>query len=88
MAVFDESEAPIPLETLGDVDRALQKVIRQARKGTIELPVAHMMVIALGTLAKMKQDRRDSRFKREVSELHDALVKKKPEPSPSPPKLQ
>lgn len=57
---FAEDEAPIPLATLGDVQRALAKIIRQTKKGTVDLPVAHCMVIALGTLAKLMQDQRDS----------------------------
>ncbi len=60
--IFAEDEAPIPLGTLGDVQRALAQIIRQAKKGTVELPVAHCMVIALGTLAKVMQDQRDSKW--------------------------
>lgn len=57
-----EDETPIPLMTLGDVERALAKVLRQSHKGTLPLNVAHMMIIGLGTLAKVKQDARDSRW--------------------------
>lgn len=59
---FEEDEHPLPLATLGDVQRALAKTIRQARKGAIELPMAHMMINGLGSLAGMMQDARDSRW--------------------------
>lgn len=68
--VVDDSESPIPLETLGDVQRALAKVVRQAHKGSLPLNVAHLMTITLGTLAKVMQDRRDSKWLPIVKELH------------------
>ncbi len=60
--IYGEDEHPLPLATLGDVQRALAKTIRQARKGTIDLPMAHMMINGLGSLAGMMQDARDSRW--------------------------
>lgn len=68
---FAEDEAPIPLATLGDVQRALARVIRQTKKGTVELATAHCMVIALGTLAKLMQDQRDSLWTKRAKKLWD-----------------
>lgn len=60
---FGEDEAPLPLATLGDVQRALATVIRQVKKGTgIDLATAHCMINGLGSLAGMMQDARDSRW--------------------------
>ncbi len=53
---FDETEAPIPLRTHGDVQRALAKVLRQIRKSSIDLPMAHALIIGFGTLAKMMRE--------------------------------
>lgn len=66
---FGEDEAPIPLATLGDVQRALAKLIRQMRKGTVEPAHGHCCVIALGTLAKLMQDKRDSLWTKRAAVL-------------------
>ncbi len=53
---FDDSEAPIPLRTQGDVQRALAKALRQVAKGTLETARGHCLIIGYGTLAKMMRE--------------------------------
>lgn len=48
------------LETLGDVRRALANTCRKIENGSIDFKTGHSLVIALGTLAKVMQDQRDS----------------------------
>lgn len=81
--IIGEDEAPLPLATLGDVQRALAKTIRQARRGTIELPMAHMMINGLGSLAGMMQDARDSRWQQRARVLWDEREKANAQPIPN-----
>lgn len=53
---FDETEAPIPLRTPGDVQRALAKTLRQVAKGTMDHTRGHCLIIGYGTLAKMMRE--------------------------------
>lgn len=62
LETFGEDEAPTPLATLGDVQRALAKTIRQIQKGALGHQTGQVLINGLGTLAKMKQDARDSRW--------------------------
>lgn len=69
---------PLKLESLGDVDRGLAQLANEIRAGACSTAKGHAVGFVLATLAKLKSDRRDSRFKREVAELHNVLVKKRP----------
>lgn len=55
--VFDETESPIPLASVADVERMLAKVIRQVHKGTLTPQLGHSLIIGLGTLARIKEAR-------------------------------
>lgn len=70
---FDESESPIPLRTMGDIERALARVIRQLHKGSLGVAVGHSMVIALGTLAKVKRESVDLELAEKVARLEERL---------------
>ena len=60
--VFGEDEAPTPLSTLGDVDRALAKTLRRIEAGSVKHDKGQVLINGYGTLAKIKQDARDSRW--------------------------
>lgn len=66
---FGEDETRTPLASLGDVERALARIIRRIDKGTLDHAPGQVMVNALGTLAKIKQDARDSKWLPRVKEL-------------------
>lgn len=66
---FGEDETRTPLATLGDVERALARVIRRIDKGTLDHAPGQVMVNALGCLAKIKQDARDSKWLPRVKEM-------------------
>lgn len=70
---------PLKLDTIGDVGRALAQVTNEMRAGRCSKELGYALGYCLSTLAKVKADVRDSKHKREVSELHDLLVKKKPQ---------
>lgn len=58
--VFGENEAPTPLGTLGDVQRALAKTLRRIEKGSVDHSTGQVLINGYGTLAKVMQDARDS----------------------------
>lgn len=73
----DKPLPPLKLDNLGDVGRALAQVTNEMRAGVCSKDLGYAIGYCLATLAKLKADVRDSKHKREVSELHDLLVKKK-----------
>lgn len=58
--VFGGGEAPTPLATLGDVQRALAKTLRRIEAGTVKHDTGQVLINGYGCLAKVMQDRRDS----------------------------
>ena len=74
---------PLKLDTIGDVGRALAQVTNEMRSGACSKDLGYALGYCLSTLAKVKADVRDSKHKREVSELHDLLVKNKKPAEPA-----
>lgn len=64
-----EDEAPTPLASLGDVARALARVIRRIDKGSLDHAKGQVLINGLGTLAKLKQDARDSLWTKRAEQM-------------------
>lgn len=67
--IYGPDEAPTPLATLGDVQRALAKTIRRIESGAIGHQTGQVLINGLGTLAKVKQDARDSLWTKRAAVL-------------------
>ena len=82
----DEIEGPggdegVPLRTLGDVEREMEKVYRAMRKKRITTERGNGLTQTLTNLASIKQDARDSRWLPRVKELwRDREAAKAPKP--------
>jgi hypothetical protein len=72
MELAEGKEEAIPLETLGDVRRFLARVSLEMYRKKLDSGAGHGIVIALGTLAKVMQDQRDSLWKRRTREMWEA----------------
>jgi hypothetical protein len=70
----------LPLETLGDVRRAMSKVCNEMRTGEIELRLGNALMFGLGQLAHILQDARDNRYKQRVRTLWQAYEKAQKQP--------
>lgn len=70
--VFDDSESPIPLKGRADVRRALAKVIRQIHRGTMAHNVGQVLIIGLGTLAKIMHEDDESDLIRRIEAIEHA----------------
>lgn len=64
------------LNTLGDARRALAATCRDIRSGSLEPKTGHSLVIALGTLAKVMQDQRDSLWTKRAAKMWREFEKK------------
>jgi hypothetical protein len=80
---FGEDEAPTPLACLGDVQRALAKTLRKIERGTVKHDVGQVLINGYGTLAKLMQDARDSRWLPRVKEMWAEREQAKQAPSES-----
>lgn len=59
----------VPLESLGDLRRAMAKVCNEMRTGKIERSLGNALMFGYSQLAGLLQDHRDSKFKRQINTL-------------------
>lgn len=74
----------LPLETLGDIRRAMSKVCNEMRTERISVKLGNALIFGFSQLAGLHQDHRDSKFKRQINTLwkerEAALAKAAPQP--------
>lgn len=68
----DEKEGGIPLETLGDVRRAMAKDLRRMRERTLDVKLGNALMFGYTQLARLLQDSRDSRYQKRLKVLWEA----------------
>lgn len=68
---YDENEAPIPLASTGDVQRALAKALRMVAKGSMDTARGHTLIIGYGTLAKMMRETLTDEVSRRLAALEE-----------------
>lgn len=66
---FGPDEAPTPLATLGDVQRAVARTLRRLEAGKLDHAKAQVLINGYGSLAKVMQDRRDSKWVKRAEQM-------------------
>lgn len=69
-----ESDGP-KLASLGDVQRAMAKLCRRLRNGTVDPKQGNALTVAYNTLHGMMRDARDSKYQKRLKVLWEAHQK-------------
>lgn len=86
MAEASEKEPPggLPLETMGDIRRAMADVCRRLRDGSMPVGQGNALTQSLNTLYGMHADARDNQYKKRVRTLWQAYEKQQSQPMDGP----